>query len=348
MKKLIICWTYYQLIIAIQLKLTLFKNDKVSILFADHSVNCDKVTARLKKLKIFANVEIIHMKHHRQIFKDIAMVLEYNFGKKNKLNIDLYDEVIYHSNDLLIYAIADVCAAQSQKVIWSRMEEGLFSYDSDFAMGNKVKITRQIRKITKRTDVFDEIKNYYCFFPECKDNPANWNLIKIPPITEEIDRLREILNYIFEYEPQEYKQKYIFFTSCFDIDGRDFGETELVLKVAEKVGIKNLLVKMHPRDNRKIYEEHGIHVMRNSYVPWEVIQLNWEKNPHILLTANSGAFISITSLLKKDITGYFLYSYIDNKNESFLSYENKISLMLNKLHSLNIANNIIALNRIDK
>ena len=41
---LFVCNTYYQLIMAINMRITLFKNDKVTLLLSNHSKNADVIT----------------------------------------------------------------------------------------------------------------------------------------------------------------------------------------------------------------------------------------------------------------------------------------------------------------
>ena len=53
MRRMIICNTYFQLIAAIQLKLTLFINDIVTVVLTDHSKNAYAYFENLKKLNVF-------------------------------------------------------------------------------------------------------------------------------------------------------------------------------------------------------------------------------------------------------------------------------------------------------
>ena len=85
MKRLFICNTYYQLIIAIQLKLTLFKEDEVSVWISDCSVNSETVADRLNETNIFNYVNKIYTKHSKFAIKDIYLIFKNNFGENFKL-----------------------------------------------------------------------------------------------------------------------------------------------------------------------------------------------------------------------------------------------------------------------
>lgn len=72
------------------------------------------------------------------------------------------------------------------------------------------------------------------------------------------------------------------------------------------MGKDNLIVKTHPRDTRDVYTKNGIKIMKDSNAPWEVIQLNMGESDSVLLTVNSGAFISIMALMEnKRVKGFF-------------------------------------------
>ena len=55
-KILFICNTYYQLIVAMQLALTVFEEDEVDVILSDHSVGAKKVADRLQDTRVFRDV----------------------------------------------------------------------------------------------------------------------------------------------------------------------------------------------------------------------------------------------------------------------------------------------------
>lgn len=136
-------------------------------------------------------------------------MIKYNYGKKDKIEIKLYDEIIYYNLNLLIYAINDFYSSINHSCIWSRMEEGLFSYETDFECGFRANITRKIRQYIKREDAANLVKNYYCYFPELKKKNC-WNFIRVPSFKENKKEIINILNEIFNYVPSPVKEKYIF------------------------------------------------------------------------------------------------------------------------------------------
>lgn len=345
MRRLILCDTYYQLLIAIQLRLTLFQGDSVSVWLSDHTEGAEEVVKKIKVQNCFQDVRFVATKNNvyqKSKVKSILDILKYNFAFRTIEQVELYDEIIFYNLTLMVYAIEDWYAKVGHTVIWSRMEEGLFSYETDLETGFRVNASRFLRKILPRNDVADLIQNYYCFFPELKKGHREWNRIKIPSIETCLEELKRILNAAFDYSSQVITQKYIFFASSSDVDGNPYGETELVQALAQKIGAQNLLVKMHPRDTRDVYKRMGISVMEQSSIPWEVIQLNWKESKK-LVTVNSGAFISICALFNKNSEGYFLYPSIQFKGAVFQKRKLEINDMLIRLHQHKIALNISAI-----
>lgn len=345
MKRLFICNTYYQLISALQLRLTSFKNDTVDLYLSDHSVNAYNVYNRLKELNVFNNVSFIRTWHNKLRFKDICSVFMRGFGIVGKAGFDFYDEIIFYNLGMEQLLIADFYEKHDHTTVWTKLDEGVLSYETPFVekkykRGKGVRAALTLRRWTGRLDVPTAVKKYYCFFPDLKETNGDWQLIAIPPITEKITELKRILNYIFDYTPERYSQKYIYFASSSDIDNNPYGETEFVFKLAEKVGRENLLVKMHPRDKRSVYKDNGISVMENSFTPWEVIQLNFPAQDKVLLTITSASFLNMSIHFNQEAVGYYLYNDIQSIDPSFLKGKEKIKNILNKLHALGMADNI--------
>ena len=346
---LIICNTYYQLILAIQMKRTLFANNQVDLWLSDHSVRAEKVAKRLEEKKVFTKVTYIRTKnatYGRSKIEKFKQQISINFRSVKVQNIPLYDEIIYHNINMDFYRLADIYQKIGHRVIWSKLEEGILSYNvyDDFSY-KSIYISEFIRKFTRREGVASKVKWYYCTNPEIKKEYWGRRNIRIPYVGSD-QEMKEILNHIFDYKPVEFKQKYIFFASSSDIDGNSYGETELVLKIAKRVGKENLLVKMHTRDTRKVYEEKGISVLRNSFVPWEVMQMNMLSGDVVLMTITSGAFLSAEILLNQGNEGnqgIYLYPKVQCNKKTFKKCALTIEDILRRLHEEGKCKNIVTI-----
>ena len=341
-KILIISNTYYQLIMAVQLKLTVFHKEDVDIWLSDESVGAEAVCGRLKGMGLFSEVcfkerKRIHSTGGSGKRSDIIKyVAGYNFGKPVSETEKFYDEILFYNLDLPLYGIADYYAQQGHACRWSQYDEGILSYERDFVVGSKIGrlgLTQKIRSVSGRPEITRLVDKYYCMFPEMKKlHKGEWEFVKIPPVSRTGKELRGILNQVFDYKAAEFSQKYIFFASSHDIDGHPIGETELILKIADQVGVDNLLVKQHPRDARTVYQESGIRVMKNSFVPWEIMHMNLEDSEKVLLTTTSSAFLGSSAMLGSSMKAYFLSDCLSCQSEYIEKERQGIRKMVGSLH----------------
>ena len=90
MEVLILCNTYYQFIVASQLKVTRFKEDNVYLVFSDHTKNMMYVSERVKSTKIFKDVYFIEtLKKDREGLNRKSLHKEFFpliIGKNKKYN----------------------------------------------------------------------------------------------------------------------------------------------------------------------------------------------------------------------------------------------------------------------
>lgn len=324
---LIISNTYYQLITAIRLKETFWSNDKVDIVISDQSNNSEGVAESLNKLYVFENVLWIKTKKICQNNKSIYLRIKrwkYVFCGINYpgLTNKKYDELVYYNPDVFIYGIFSKLIKNNDCMMCSRYEEGVLSYiDSEYLKNSRLKNANIIRKHFHKKILETYTMKFYCFYPQLY--LGKLNALPIPQIDNHTG-MGAILRKIFNIETEMLKihEKYIFFTGVFDFEGGGaIGEFELVMNVAQLVGKDNLIVKTHPRDKRTVYEESGITVYKNSSIPWEAIQLNYNFTDKIFLTVNSGSVLGVNMMLENKVKTYFLYNCCNiEKNQEAVAY----------------------------
>lgn len=308
MRVLIWCDTYYQLLSAVHMSNTIFRGQSVSLVLSDHSSGAGLVVERLRQAETFDDVMLAKTRdvvYGKRKVRKAWEVFRAAAGGMPGIDSLAYDEVVFYSLNPWLYGIGDESARCGKMVRWSRYDEGVLSYGTDFSMGSLDRMVEPLRRLFGRYRITKEAKRYYCYFPELKQE-ERWDVRRIPFLNRDSSATIEMLKTSFAFERFPYKQRYVFFASSSDIDGSPFGETQLVLDIARIVGPENLLVKMHPRDRRDVYRERGIVVMEDSYVPWEVVQLCSELGDRVLLTATSGAFLSVTAMSEAPVTGAFL------------------------------------------
>lgn len=328
---LVVSNTYFQLITAIRLKETHWNREEVDIVISDQCKNSERVANNLKKMNLFRRVFWIKTKELCQDTRNVYLKI-----KRWKcvacgmscpgITNHLYDEVVYYNADVFMYGIFSKLVKRNPSLICSRYEEGVLSYeDSKFLSKSCLNYANLIRNFFKKKILEKCTRNFYCFYPQLYSGKLK--RIAIPQV-EDHRKMGEKLRMIFDIKDEMLKihEIYIFFSSTFDFEGGEpIGEFELVLKIIELVGKENLIVKLHPRDERKIYEENGIKVYKNSSIPWEAIQLNCDCSNKIFLTVNSGSILGANMMLKNAVESYFLYNCCNvEKNVEAACYMQKV------------------------
>ena len=357
MKRIIIVNTYYQLIVAIHLKTTLFRNDYICCLISDHSNDSKKVFDRVVSKMIFDECHYIKtkgVKENRSLVEKLIDFISISFCKSNRYEYYLsnvvnkfYNEIICFNFYIDIYGLHSVLCRYNNTIKVSFFEEGILSYNIIQEDTTRRKIIKICRFIQNKPNVNYKNGNFYCFYPNLYNGGCN--VIKIPKISQNSLTCKAISD-IFEINTlnNNYNKKYIFFSSVYDFEGDyPIGEFDLICKVADIVGIKNLLIKKHPRDTRDVFEKNGFIVDSNSSIPWEAIQLSLDFNKSIFLTATSGSVLAGSLMCDNPVKTFYMFKQcnIDN-NLLALKTVSNIKDLLNSdsmkglLHNVKIAKEV--------
>ena len=345
---LIMCNTYFQLLAAMQLRLAVFGDDEVDVAVSDHSQGYELVLQNLERTGLFDKTMRLETKewlYASGIKGKIGHVIDALTSRHKAPIHEKYDHILFYNCALDVCALMDLYASQGYEAEWSWFEEGLLSYESDVSSqwGKSVQIANAKHRLLHGHTYDSLISSYYCFFPSMKLTTApGVELRAIPPISQTQQQLVPLLKAVFDIDGFSCPQRYIYFASSSDVDGTPFGETELVLKIAELVGPQNLLVKMHPRDERTVYQDAGIAVMQNSYVPWEVMQLIGDVAGKTLITSVSGSFISISAMMQPAPRSLFVFAPAAG-NEWYCARAAYIADVVERLHVLDLCPNIQAI-----
>ena len=319
MRYLCIVNTYYQLLFCIQLRLTLLKMDYMTVLVSDHSKKCEPVVSKINKLHLFDEIYFIKTLEIDQgigiIQKQIDCI---KIGLNMKTRYDhLYTDILNKNYDYILfnnmgYLFIDAAYSYfyryNKKLKLALFEEGILSYSVSKSNLHRRKLINLI-KIIRRKKTFEElICLFYCYYSRLYQ--GNLNTVEVPIIKKQ-SKICRVLRYVFDID-LEYPQKYIFFASVYDFEGgKPVGEFELVNKIADLVGKENLLIKIHPRDTRTIYQDNGFNVDKNSAIPWEAIQLSGDFRDKVFMTINSGAVLAGSIMSENPVKTYYMYKLCD-------------------------------------
>lgn len=339
---LITCNTYYQLLLAIQMKMTISSSDDISIIISDQSNNSRFIFERTQKVNIFDHVYYVNNKEYcmktysvKKIVTDIICAV---FGKSGMYSClpekKVYDELIFYNPDIATHILFAKLYNINNKIKISRYEEGILSYNNKFKLHLKFCIFYFLRKIIGNKNLQATVSSFYCTCPELYCGKVQ--VKTIPMIDTQNDNFKKVVKIIFGIENKSlaYDEKYVYFSSIFDIEGGEsIGELELILELANQVGKENLIVKVHPRDNVERFVKHGLKVDNNSSIPWEVIQLCGDFNNNVFLSSASGSVLSINSIIDKPVKTILFYNCIKHThNKLFVeTKENLEELISNDL-----------------
>ena len=116
---LILCNTYFQLIVAIQLKYTLNREDEVYVVLSDHSKNAKLIYEKLKETNYFEGVwyyDTEKLVNHKNIFSRLSVLCRGIFGK-NILNFPAhlyFDEIIGYNLDIPAHLLYAYCKRKNK------------------------------------------------------------------------------------------------------------------------------------------------------------------------------------------------------------------------------------------
>ena len=240
MRRLIISNTHYQTIVAIQLKLSLFKFDDVVLLISDHSRESAYVVKRLNKLGLFEEVhylcsrKILYNYSFWQKIRDFYDLSFRNTGRytfyldevKNKR----FDEIVFYNFGPDIHGLYCLLSEYNKNICISLFEEGLLSYGASEKTSWRLHLTSLIRKIRGKKNIYDAKGCFYSFFPSLYE--GGFYPVKIPFIGSSGHSVNCIKSaFGMEECNLTYDKKYIFFSSAYDFEGGSpIGEFELAKK----------------------------------------------------------------------------------------------------------------------
>lgn len=322
MKVLILCNTYYQLIVAMQMKKTIFKEAEVSVIISDHSSTARKVYENIIKLNCFSKVYYKETKWFREYSKNVGTVIFrlLKGGFFSDITLEKYDEFVFYNFEFSTNILYNELSKKNPSIKASRFEEGFLSYKYPMVASPKIKIFQLMNMIRNKNNLIDATKTFYCFYPQFYEGALE---AKIIPTLSTKSEVVEIISKSFDVnlDIESYKEKYIFFASIYDFEGENpIGEYELVCKIADLVGEDNLLVKIHPRDTRTVFEDNGFKVDKNSGVPWEAIQLSRDFSDKVFLTATSGSVLAGSFMSEKSPKTFFMHKCCDIESNSSARY----------------------------
>ena len=339
----------FQFMVACQIKLSLLQNDYTDILFVETSAGIRNLYNNILKNNIFNNVYITKRETINNTFDKLTMFKKYIFSNSEKTLKEIgyapkkiYDRIFinefsFYSCLLAIYLSED---SDSNLELYS-FEEGYGSYLNPFgSISNKFLLTLKIKDLLfdiygkQKNEIFNLFKGFYFFSPELIQFQTKRNFYKIPEFDFKNEKFYDFLNKSYDLsEENEFDRKYIFFEE--NIPDGTIDDFALVMKIAEKVGKENLIVKLHPRRPVDRFSKYGIKVSRSVGIPWEAFLMKYDFSDKVIMTISSSVAFSSRLYFNSRIKTYMLFRLFDSLNpnisdkKKFISYVKKFKQKYN-------------------
>lgn len=322
-RKLYICSTVYQLVVAVHIKMTIHSKSDADIILTDEMPNVSTIAAKLNSKKIFMSIVVVHGKEsalskgklayipfaYRHRLKDLSEL----FGGEDPYSTQ-YDEILFANIGGLNYRIASSIADYNRQAEVSMFEEGVSSYSKLYGQ-----VFNEQKKIKNRICYKTLYKTSRFYFFDVRLPVWKWKMkfICIPPIELNKNKICRVLNDIFGYEKlkDRYSEKVIFFEESYVTDGIKVDDVELVEELARTYGKENILVKTHPRDTVNRFAHLGYKTNRDKSIPWEVVALNMDLKDKILVSMTSTAVVNSMILLHSPCKILLDYENMPQSNE---------------------------------
>lgn len=306
---LFMCNTSFQIMMALEFKMTVLKKDKVDISLSDTLPDAEKVYENIKKSNVFNNVilckeyEINYNKEYNQYAtlrkmlrrKKICQDIIKKFRKKyDELYVCdtfyttnvIYEELIRINPDIKVFYYEE-----SPLVVMA--DTGNHFKDLSFYQGTGMKCL--LKKILGIKNINGNFSGAYTTaYKKMEKRYFAW--IDMPRITKDKkEEYIKILNSFWAFDKSDYMKLngIIFIEESFFADGKPSCELEIMKDLVEFSSDNQIAVKLHPRTRKNRFDTREIIVLENKSIPWELLVLNnCLQNVITVCIASNAAFLA--------------------------------------------------------
>ena len=314
---LIIVSQLFQLMVAAHLKETVLNDGIVDVMIMPgNSSGLNETYSNIRDLSYFDSV--FYVDH--SIWESSKDKIKYSINillKNDEKLIEkiiqkrIYDKIISVSYSLFVYLLWETSNAKNRTNIYFYDEgSGVYLGYNLFEMCNLhticYKIMDAILALQRRPRVLNRFKGYYLFYPELLQFKTRYETNKIPKIDRNnIEYCNFIQTAFGNTTRSDLDAKYIFFEE--NIVDPSVDDFSLIMKIAEKVGKDNVVVKLHPRRKVDRFSDKGIKVSKSTGIPWEAFLLTNDFKDKVVLTISSSAAFSSRLYFDLNIPTIMLY-----------------------------------------
>lgn len=306
-KVLIVCNTVLQIIFAVNLRFTEFKDDEVDLLISDHTKNAKIIADNSQNVAAFSRV--YYVENNELVRSTAALAAHGRFGfLKDELTKDRilkryihiqkdYQVLLAANPDKFTNLLYECLLKRNSELQYYMYEDGLSAYcvlGQSLQRQRHAKISafhRFLNFFTQKKYASKHIKGLYLFEPELCMWEDQIPTLPMEKISKDNKELLNTLNEMFRYDQLEdtYFEKYIFFEESYSVENTQVNDIALVEHIAGVVGRDNIKVKIHPRNTTNRFKDLGFKTNVNTFIPWELIMLNEGLEDRVLISIASGS-----------------------------------------------------------
>lgn len=354
-KVLAICNTPLQIIYAVHLRYSIYKDCEFDVIISDQMNRSEEISENAKLSECFNNVFNVKtfeyawkvnpldldmkkgIKFYLNYKKTIKSYVEEHFG----LNLG-HDVLLFNNIDKFSDLISQYLRHKNKKCEVYMYEEGfatylvqgqtlLRHYNKNSGIKSKIKSV-----LFGKTHVATALNAIYVFDPSNIKWQSPFEIKTMPKMDANNMQLVEGLNKIFGFEKMvdKYEEPIIFFEEGYRKDGYDPGDIEILKAIGEVAGKENIIVKKHPRSIDGKIQAEGFKTNVDTVIPWEIIILNHpEFAKKTFVTISSGAAVVPYLLFGMETKSVVLAEMIKEKCASWGEERNTyINYMLENIY----------------
>lgn len=332
------CESVYQLFNSIILSRTTFSEDDCDVVLSSQTPWRPDLLERLRKAGIFRTVSEFDAKSKNDRFYSLSYSDQCRvYRSPGEYFGD--SPVTSGFHDILCFPIDHIpwmlhyhfCVVRGWKPEVHLYDEGVRSYTMPIHLAESQVYAKEAYG---KDTFFGAIREIHLHRPELYCNGAHHFVLREIPNVLGDSRLTELLVEVFGSQ-QAPDERYVYLEDFFFADRCVSNDMTLFSDLAEIVGMHNIIVKRHPRDDVSRYAAKGFKEFPCSTVPWEVSLISADYSKKVLVSVSS------TSLLTPVLIFDFPFHVISlekmfrgenptHKDRAFKSFMAKFRALANK------------------
>ena len=325
MNKVVFCQTPFQVIVALLIRNQYSEQtDRFDIVIVNCFSGYERIARRLQEKQYFDHVYVAkardfilakgklnNLKKALQILSPKGLVRKYL-----PQAADDYDEMFCWNYDAFTASFRVAYSSRDRKIQLNIFDEGFITYlpvDDTIPKRGFMKIIERLNALRGMGDLTREnVDCYYLLEPGAIFFETKAKIFEIDRKQKDLPQIRELIDFLFDAaeEATKYDRKYIILEEAFLANVPDVDDEGIFDRIIERVGIDNVIVKLHPRTSRDRFTEKGIKTIGQSGVPFEALALCSDFSDKKLIGISCGTIPTYRMLFGEDFDGYMLFKYV--------------------------------------